>query len=538
MKKIKEISISDYKLLTSKMINRHYYFIIKISYEDYDETVLKKRFSEIEEFYKILILKCPGCRIPKFPMKTFLMNIHITDQEKKDIISKMGKFLNHIINNKNLCEKKIVNEFFSNLKINENQVLKTNMMKISEDDINDSDFNINENKSENNKKEDEDEGEENDIVKEFEILEFKNSPDYETWLENNSLNDLLNMFLEEESDDKKGIINKTKGIISSTYNYFRATYSQDNLNLNKNISDNNLTDSIYQEETIKEIENISKELGEDNNVNEYGKQIMKMNEGLSYLIKNFENIKNINQSRLQSLKTIKKILSEDINKKFDENKDKDIEKTNQMMKQKEKWNRKIFEGEIKNKLGEYISINSSFYEKELKEDLDKINENKIVVEELKEIFERKKHHFNFLIKLNSKLKEIEKRKELEPKNGVLQKDYNYIKKYFDTEKEFINKLNKDLKYEIDFFKENIENNIYKYINEMYSSNFQKKNQIFDKLNEEISFESDSENSSKDESFEKSSSLKDKSMNSKLNNDNNSSEEKKERKDSNKSGDDF
>ena len=544
MKKIKEISIRDYKLLSSKMIDRHYYFEITISYEDYSDTSINKRYSEIEELYKILILKYPGCRIPKFPIKTFLMNIHITDEAKKDIITKMEKFLNHIINHKILREKNVVKEFFSDHKINKNHTLKTDMMQISEDNVNDSEFNINEdlNKNENNNNDYIDKEEIDEITKEFEVLEFKNSKDYEAWYENNSLNDLLNMFLEEENKEKKGIIDKTKGIISSTYNYLTSNYSQDNLNLNNNISENSLTESAYQEETIKSIEKMSDELGEDNNVNEYGKEILKINEGLSYLIKNFENIKSINQTKLQSLKNIKKICGEDV--KYNHNKNKDKKDQDNMthdkdkkIDKKEKWDRKIYANEINNKLDNYITLNSEFCEKELKDVIDKINEIKRVVEEMKEIFERKKHHINFLIKLNSKLTEIEKKKVLDPENKALEKDYNFIKKNFDIEKEFIKKLNKDLNEEINFFKENIENNVYKYINDLYLNNFKKQNEIFNKLNEEISLDSGSENSSKDESFEKISSSSDKNIDIKLNKDE-IINEKKERKDSIKSNDDF
>jgi hypothetical protein len=448
------------------------------------------------------------------------MNIHISDEEKKDIITKMKNFLNHIINHKILSEKNIVNDFFSNHEINKNHTLKTDMMKISEDDINNSAFDINENlnKSENNKNDFIDkEEEEGDITKEFEVLEFKNSKDYETWYENNSLNDLLNMFLEEENKEKKGIIDKTKGIISSTYNYLTSNYSQDNINLNNNISENSLTESAYQEETIKSIEKMSDELGEDNNVNEYGKEILKINEGLSYLIKNFENIKSINQTKLQSLKNIKKICGEDV--KYNHNKNKDKKDQDNMthdkdkkIDKKEKWDRKIYANEINNKLDNYITLNSEFCEKELKDVIDKINEIKRVVEEMKEIFERKKHHINFLIKLNSKLTEIEKKKVLDPENKALEKDYNFIKKNFDIEKEFINKLNTDLKCEIEFFKENIENNVYKYINDLYFNHFKNQNDILNKLNEDVSFGIDSDNSSKDESFEKIKSPSDNNIN--------------------------
>ena len=202
MKKIKEISISDYKLLSSVMIDRHYYFDIKVLYEDNSDQKLNKRYSEIEELYKILILKYPGCRIPSFPKKTFLMNIHINVEEKKEIIINIEKFLRHIINHKILCEKKIVNEFFANLSINKNQTLKTNMMKISEDDdINSSEFNVNENinkDEKNNDKEEQKEEKENDIANDFEIIEFKKTENYDMWIEKN----LLNIFIEEENSEK------------------------------------------------------------------------------------------------------------------------------------------------------------------------------------------------------------------------------------------------------------------------------------------------------------------------------------------------
>ena len=204
---------------------------------------------------------------------------------------------------------------------------------------------------------------------------------------------------------------------------------------------------------------------------------------------------------------------------------------------KEKWDRKIFANEINKKLEGYISLNSEFYEEELKDAIDKINENKRLVEEMKEIFERKKHHINFLIKLNYKLTEMEKKKDIDPGNKVIEKDYNFIKKNFDIEKEFIKKLNKDLKEQINFFTKNIENNVYKYINDLYINNFKKQREIFNILNEEVSLESGSENSSKDESFEKISSSSDKNIDIKLNKDE-IINEKKQRKDSIKSDDDF
>ena len=515
MKKIKEISITDYKPLSSAMINRHYYFQINISYGDYSDNIINKRYSEIEELYKILILKYPGCRIPKFPKKNFSMNIHIAEKDKKELISKIEKFLNHIISHKILCEKDIVNEFFSDKKINKNHTLKTDMMKISEDDVNDSNINDDFDKSDNNK----------DICNDFEILELKDQSDYKIWYENDSLNDVLNMFLEEKNKEKKGIINKTKGIITSTYNYLISYYWQEDNNINNGIPENNLNNSYYQEENLKTIEKLSNELGEDNNVNKYEKQIMKFNEGLSYLLKNFTNLKNINESKLKSLKNLQNICDDYIksnyNKKNDEIK----------IEQNEKWNRKIFQNQINNKLESYISINNKFFENEFEGDLDKISEDKLVVEELKEIYERKKSHINFLAKLDYKLNEIKKEKESLPSDEKIKKDYNFIKKCLDIEKNFIKKLNEDLKFEINFFKDNTETNIYKYLNKLYLNNYKAQIQIFNKLNEGISFESDSENSSKEDSFENMNSFSDKNNEEK-------NKGKKERNNSIKSDDDF
>ena len=190
----------------------------------------------------------------------------------------------------------------------------------------------------------------------------------------------------------------------------------------------------------------------------------------------------------------------------------------------------MFDNEINNKLKNYISINNEFYEIEVKKNLEKINENKIIVEELKEIYDRKKSHINFLMKLISNYNELDKKRKIEPDNKTINKDYEHVKKYLELETVFIKKLNLDLKYEIDFFKENKENNIYKYINELYINKNKKQNEVFDILNETISLDSDSE-TSKDENFE----------NIEINNTKNNKEEKskikKDRSDSISSQDD-
>ena len=266
---------------------------------------------------------------------------------------------------------------------------------------------------------------------------------------------------------------------------------------------------------------------------------MKINEGLSYLYNNYTNIQNFNQKKLNSLSNIKKLCNDNLEyiDTKEEKKDEIIDETNIILNNKtdkyEKKDKKIFDNEVNKKLEYYISINSEFYEKEMKEKLEKINDNKIIVEELKEIYDRKKSHINFLMKLISNHNELDKKRKIEPNNKTINKEYEHVKKYLDIEIDFIKKLNQDLKYEIDFFKENIENNVYKYINEMYINKYNKQIEIFNKLNEYISLESDSENSSKEENFEFI-----ETNNIKNNSEENSKIKQKERNNSVNSKDDF
>ena len=64
------------------------------------------------------------------------------------------------------------------------------------------------------------------------------------------------------------------------------------------------------------------------------------------------------------------------------------------------------------------------------------------------------------------------------------------------EKKFINDLNSHLKYEIENFKKTKEKSIFSSIVKLYKNYYLKKSEIFGIMNEIISCESDSENSSK------------------------------------------
>ena len=122
------------------------------------------------------------------------------------------------------------------------------------------------------------------------------------------------------------------------------------------------------------------------------------------------------------------------------------------------------------------------------------------VEGLLDIFYRKKNHIQFLMKLQSQYTESEKRKNLteenDPNKKIIEKDINFLRNKIDLEKKFINKLNENLKYELNKFKEEKGNKIYTYINDLYKNNYLRQREIYNILNKEISFDSDSDNSSK------------------------------------------
>jgi len=127
-------------------------------------------------------------------------------------------------------------------------------------------------------------------------------------------------------------------------------------------------------------------------------------------------------------------------------------------------------------------------------------EYKTTVEGLLEIFYRKKNHIQFLMKLQSQYNESEKRKNLteenDPNKKLIEKDINFLRNKIELEKKFIKKLNENLKYELNKFREEKENKIYTFINDLYKNNYLRLKEIYNILNKEISFDSDSDNSSK------------------------------------------
>lgn len=533
MKKPIEVSIQDYKLESKYMVKGYYNFEIKVKYENELDTLLKKRYSEIKKLYKTLLLKCPGCLIPKIPSKTFVMKyFHITEEERLKIKSSIEKFLKYIIKHPILIENKFVLNFFYEGK-SMNQNLNISKMKADDEDDDDDDsgelININKNKDEDDDKEKENKDSSGINLDDFEVIEKE---DYKDLFKDEEENELLNMFLEEENNKNKSLFSTSKDILSSAYKYLMIYPDENNNEVNKNIGVNSGETSLilsgsskFQENNYDFIKLNYKELGESLEVSEYGKDIMRICEGIDYLIKNFINEVNIKEKKTKSLNNIINIFNEvkkidnqnnikknlnekNSNKKEENNKEfEDIEKKEQNIIEekedqntnKEKWEVKILEADI-NKIKEYSSINNNFINDDLKPAIEQMIEYKTTVEGLLDIFYRKKNHIQFLMKLQSQYTESEKRKNLteenDPNKKIIEKDINFLRNKIDLEKKFINKLNENLKYELNKFKEEKGNKIYTYINDLYKNNYLRQREIYNILNKEISFDSDSDNSSK------------------------------------------
>ena len=517
MKKVKDLSILDYKYEKKTIIQGHYYFKLDVDYEDNTNSKLKKRYSQIEELYKVLLLTCPGCLIPK--IKKPLWNFNIKREEKSNIISYVEKFLLHLIKHPILMKNKSVLAFFSedNTEINRNQTLKTNKMAKFlenddlqlEDDIKEdlssySELNIKMNKSDNINISNSDLKIEKKLS-EFEIIEKE---DYKELFEEQEESELLNMFIEEELN------NKNKGFLTNIMDFFISMYKYE-------------VKSKPNQEIFEFINTNSKPLGEDIEINKYGIEIMRINEGFEYIINDlikeyelinkktksldnilgiFQEIQNIDNKNkevknkinenniIDDFETIKNNEDENaINEKEEEKKENNKEKN-----LKEKWDNKLLNSDI-NKIKNYSSINKKFITENLNPSIDKMIELKDTLEGLCDIFERKKDHIQFLAKLQEKLKEIKKQNELfeqSDENNYKLMDDKSLKKKINRETLHINKLNENLKYEINKFKKEHGDSIYNLITDLYKNNYLKQYEIFEIINREISFDSDSENSSK------------------------------------------
>ena len=109
----------------SEYLGLYGYYLFNITIENSDKTVLiKRRFSQIESLYELLITLNPGCRIPKFPEKSFWLNIAIhKEKEIENRKNEIEKFLNYVYQHHYLSKNPYFINFISD-NLNESSNLK------------------------------------------------------------------------------------------------------------------------------------------------------------------------------------------------------------------------------------------------------------------------------------------------------------------------------------------------------------------------------------------------------------------------------
>ena len=137
------------------------------------------------------------------------------------------------------------------------------------------------------------------------------------------------------------------------------------------------------------------------------------------------------------------------------------------------------------KISKYCIIQKGFLDSKVDETINKIKKYQELLQDLLDIYSRKKEHINYLGRLHSQKEEVEKQKE----NSNLENPVDKIKieefeKKLEHEKKFIKKINKDLKYEIGIYKDNKQKEIYNYINDVYKEKAKKIKDSVEYLNKE------------------------------------------------------
>ena len=433
----KSITLKELKFENQYYVAGHFNFIFNVSYEDNDtEQEIKRRYNEIRALYKTLLLKAPGCRIPNIPTKSIWLKINYgNEKEVKERQEGVMVFLNHLIEHKILRKNKYVIKFFSpeeNFFTYQNN-LKSEKEKIDKDDLDD--------------------------VFESNILNIKDDNKDENNFNEDDI-EPLDDFVQEYNNQKIGIVSKGKKMLGNIYNYVKNYANNANTknedgeeenNANEN-NDENSSNIFYKKLTKEDYDYIKqnrKEIGEDYDINDYNEKINRLNEGVKIII---ENLEKLSSTRKKSLDALKEIV----------NKDKDIKSLNKHNKNDDFEINEEEKGEndidlnhkryIK-KISKYCTIQKGFLDTNVDETINKIKKYQELLQDLLDIFSRKKEHINYLGRLHSQKDEVEKQKE----NSNLENPVDKIKieeleKKLEHEKKFIKKINKDLAYEIDIYK--------------------------------------------------------------------------------------
>ena len=483
-----EINLKGHKFQNQYYVSGHFDFEIEVEYEDHSKGVISRRYSEIRSLYKLLILKCPGCYIPDIPSKSIWLKINYGNQEQmNDRMEGIREFLSHIAHHKILRKNKYVINFFS---------------KKYERLENNSSNSIKNNKISNEEKEDSDDDELNFG------MENKNDSDKDDNINENQEDDdiePLDEYIEEVNNRNKGIVSKGKKLFGNMYNYLKSYTGSSNNNEeegeeNKNNNKTNESSNIFYKKLSKEdyefIKKKTKELGEDFEINDYNEKINRLNEGVKNIIQNFEKLLSVHEKNTHALENI---VNNDNNKK---NLDKNYEiKNNNIDKfddnvDEENSNKKIINHKNNiSKIRQYCVIQRGFLNKKVQESLEKIRKHQILLQGLLDIYARKKDHLNFLGKLHSQKEELEKQKQ-DIEDPLINNKIDDLEKKLKYEIKFINKINKDLRYEIEKYKSNQEE-IYIFINSLFKEKANTVKNCIKELNKEnLEEDKDDENNIK------------------------------------------
>ena len=441
----KEINLKDHKFESKYFVTGHFEFKIEVKYPDDSESIIFRRYSEIRTLYKSLLFKCPGCLIPDIPPKTVWLNIKYGNQDQiSDRLEGIKQFFNHIIHHPILSKNKDVINFFSKNFVRKNSVQNNNIKNNNNGDSDD----------------------------EFSIPGFNESKISKNVSEEDDEEDIkpLKEYIEEINNRNKGIMSKSKKIIGSVYNYYlswtKNPENKEEENEDKNSGSGDLSYIKLSEENYDFIKKNKKNLGENNEINNYKEKISRLNEGVKSIIKNYEELETFYEKNTHALEKIG-FINSDIQKysTIDKNKNSNVDKFDIEEDENEK------DDNIK-KIKDYCTFQRGFLNTKLKDSLINIKNYQILLEGLLAIFYRKKDNINFLGKLHSQKCEAEKiNKEGKIIDPLVQEKTKNLEIKINHQIKFIKKLNKDLEYEIKNFKENQENNIYDYINEFYENKY-------------------------------------------------------------------
>lgn len=473
----RKVTLKELKFENQYYVTGHFNFIFEVKYDDDDDNdegkKIIRRYNDIRSLYKTLLLKSPGCRIPSIPSKTIWLKINYGNESQvKERQEGVMEFLNHLVEHKILRKNKYVIKFFSPEEKNFSYTNNLISRKGSNDKV-DSDDEFASSIVDDPKQKKDEKGDIN--------IYDSDDDDIEP----------LDDFIMEYNNNKKGIVSKGKKIIGQVYNKVMNYTNNNNNKKNEegeeenNINENNdeSMNSFFCKKLTKEdydyIKENSKNLGEDFDVNDYDEKINKLNYGVKTIIHNFEKI---SETRKKGLDALKAIVNKDKNIK-NLNKKNKVDDFDLNDEEKNDDNININHNRYIKKIGKYCNIQIGFLDNNMHETINKIKKYQELLQDLLDIYARKKEHINYLGRLHSQKEEFEKQKT-NTNESMMNIKINEVELKLEHEIKFIKKLNKDLKYEIDIYKNKKQKDIYIYINELYKEKAKKIKDSIEYLNRE------------------------------------------------------